>query len=201
MLRLVALATLSTVLFASACSEDKPRSCTGTVDTVAAEPVTHYPVGTKIEWSTNPPVTGSHWDNWAKWDRHYSSLARGFYVHNTEHGGVVLLYNCPDGCIDVVASMIEIVRNFPTDPQRPDPPNPYANCVAPVRNRLLVAADPLLPPGVQVAAVAWTTSYTASCFNADEVKSFVNANYEHGTEDVCVDGLLDSVGGDFIVPL
>jgi hypothetical protein len=92
------------------------------------------------------------------------------------------------------------VRKFPSDPVVADPPNPFFNCVAPVRNRLLVAADPLLPAGVQVAAVAWNTSYTASCFNEAEVMGFINAHYRQGTEDVCADGLLDDVGGTFIDP-
>jgi hypothetical protein len=161
--------------------------------------VVHHPVGTAITWSTNPPVTGQHFEHWAKWDRHYTELDRGFYVHNAEHGGIILLYNCPDGCDDIVDSMVDLVSAFPTDPVRADVP-PVSNCEAPVRNRLLVAADPLLPAGVKVAAVAWNNSYTASCFNKAEIDAFIAANYERSPEDVCVDGQLDNLGGTYIDP-
>jgi hypothetical protein len=198
--RLAIFVPISIALFASACSDDDPEVCIGVAASVPEEPVTHFPVGTEIQWSTNPPVTGDHFEHWAKWDRHYTTLPRGFYVHGAEHGGVALLYNCPDGCADIVDSLLDIVREYPADPQVADPPNPFFNCVTPVRNRLIVAADPLLPAGVQVAAVAWNNSYTASCFNEDELVGFINEHYGKGTEAVCADGLLDEVGGEFIDP-
>jgi hypothetical protein len=167
---------------------------------VPDEPVTHFPVGTPIVWSTNPPVTGDHFEHWAKWDRHYTSLDRGFYVHNLEHGGVALLYNCPYGCPELIEELNEIVAEYPADQVLANPPNPFFNCQAPVRNRLLVVADPLLPPGVKVAAVAWDTYYIASCLNRSELKNFIHTNYASAPEDLCIDGLLDQVGGTFIEP-
>lgn len=64
---------------------------------------------------------------------------------------------------------------------------PDASCSAPIRNRILVAADPLLPPDVQVAAVAWNRVYTASCFDP-YVATFASEMYAHAPEDFCADG-------------
>jgi hypothetical protein len=64
-LRFAIIAILLITLFNIACSDDSPKLCTGTEATVAMEPVTHFPVGTDITWSTNPPVTGSHFEHWA----------------------------------------------------------------------------------------------------------------------------------------
>lgn len=157
--------------------------------TVPLEAGIHMPVGTQIEWSTNPPVTGMHYPIWAAWDRDYATLERGYYVHNLEHGGIVFLYNCPQdgGCPDVVAQLDDVARGFSTDDA----------CEAPVRNRMVVTADPLLPEGVQVAAAAWGVMYTASCFDP-YVLTFARGHYNHAPEDLCNDGA--NLGGTFLDP-
>ena len=108
-------------------------------------------------------------------------------MHNLEHGGVVVLYNCPDGCPDVVDQLLEVARAAPADP----------TCAAPVTKRILVAPDPLLPDGVQIAAVAWNTFYTASCFDS-YLQTFVDTHFRHGPEDTCADGV--PIGGTLIDP-
>jgi len=174
---------------ASACSESEPvqLACDGAVRDVDGEDALHVPVGSPIEWSTNPPATGKHYAVWAKWDQQYTALDRGYWVHNAEHGGVILLYRCPEGCPDVVDALLGVVRSFSTD----------GACQAPVRNRLIVVADPLLPPEVQVAAVGWNALYTASCFDP-YVETFAAGHYGKGREDLCLDGT--SLGGTAIEP-
>lgn len=176
------LAALTTL---TACGDDGGGSgpqmvgpCGGTLEQLPSEPGTHMPVGADIEWSSNPPVIGAHFPVWAGWDRHYPQLDRGYYVHNLEHGGIVLLYNCPNGCPDVVQDLIGVVAATAKDD----------SCDIPITNRMLVVSDPLMPAEVQVAAVAWGQKYTASCFDP-YVTTFVRAHYRHGTEDTCADGV------------
>src|SRR5690606_37913306 len=45
-----------------------------------------------------PPAGGAHSSCWGNWGVHPSALAPERFVHNLEHGGVVLSYNCPEGC-------------------------------------------------------------------------------------------------------
>lgn len=182
------------VLFvlAACSSDDAPLpedfgECEGLVEGLRPEAGIHMPVGTPISWSSNPPAIGAHYPTWAGWDRHYQQLDRGYYVHNLEHGGVVLLYNCPTGCPEVIESLLDLARNAAPDP----------TCAAPVRNRIIVAADPLMPPTVQVAAVAWGQVYTASCFDP-YVGTFMRRRYRHGTEDTCADG--NPMSGALITP-
>ncbi|MGE0398384.1 MAG: DUF3105 domain-containing protein, partial [Kofleriaceae bacterium] len=110
--------------------------------------------------------------------RSYENLNRGNWVHNAEHGGVILLWNCPDGCQDVVDQLLDVARNA----------NPDSSCTAPVTKRVIVARDLLLPEGVQVAAVAWNAYYTASCFDP-YVATFLRGRYRKGPEDTCADGV------------
>ena len=46
-----------------------------------------------------------HYPVWRAYDRTYAALDRGYYLHDAEHGAIVLLYNCPDGCPEVVAGI------------------------------------------------------------------------------------------------
>ena len=180
------------VIFLAACGSpaDPPidyGGCDGLVEKVASEPGVHMPIGTPIQWSSNPPAIGAHYPIWAGWDRQYQALDRGYYVHNLEHGGVVLLYNCPGGCPDVVTALVDVARTA----------DPDDTCDAPVRHRILVVGDLLMPPEVQVAAVAWGQVYTATCFDP-YVATFTHARYRHGTEDTCADG--NPMNGSLISP-
>jgi hypothetical protein len=175
-------------VLAAACGEDEPQIpllCDGVVERVPGEAALHVAQGTAIEWSTNPPATGAHYPLWVRWNHHYTSLDRGYWVHNAEHGGIILLYRCPDTCPDVVASLLDAVRAFRTD----------TRCQPPVRNRLIVVNDPQLPEGVQVAAVGWNATYTASCFDP-YIHTFIAERYNRGPEDLCNDGI--ALGGTFI---
>lgn len=167
------------------CADDAPSSstepiggaCDGALTVEMNTSGEHVPTGTQIDWTHNPPASGPHFDFWAAWDRQYTALPRGHYVHNAEHGGIILLYNCDPACPDVVDALLGVARAMPADPM----------CVAPVTKRVIVTSDPLLPEGVQVAAVAWNHAYTASCFD-DYVATFAAEHYAKAPEDVCANG-------------
>ena len=173
-----------------ACGEDiPPRPLTyelgtcGIVDIVTEQAGLHRPAGTPIEWTTNPPTSGDHFDNWAAYDRSYTLLDRGYWVHNLEHGAIVLLHRCDAGCPDQVAALEDAVRAMPIDSQ----------CTAPVQRRTLVAADPLLPTDATFAAVAWGAMYNATCVDPDAIATFTADFYARAPEDLCFDGA--SLGG------
>ena len=184
---------LSLVLLVTGCTDtDTPPiedagGCDGKVEIIPDEPALHVAMGTPVEWSSNPPATGMHYGVWAAWDRSYQNLDRGYYVHNAEHGGIVLLYNCPNGCQETVDRLIDTARTM----------DPDSACEAPLRNRVIVTSDPLLPPGIEVAAVAWDVVYTATCYDPF-VKTFAHAHYNRAPEDLCADGI--GAGGTFIDP-
>ena len=63
-------------------------------------PADHLPeTDAGISYSENPPSSGPHWPFWEQtWGEHSDVVPRERWVHNLEHGGVILLYNCPQGC-------------------------------------------------------------------------------------------------------
>jgi hypothetical protein len=156
----------------------------GAVDIIAdQDPGIHVPQDTEIVWSTNPPTSGEHFPVWASWDRSYTDLERGFWVHNLEHGAIVLVYRCDAGCPDEIAQLEDAVRAMPDDP----------DCVAPNRSRSLVASDPLLPSDRMFAAVAWGAMYTASCVDPVAIAKFTTDFRRSAPEDTCASGA--SIGG------
>lgn len=177
------------LLAGGACGDDeRPPGgpiglCDGRVVEVAGEAGLHVTPGTAISWSSNPPATGKHYPSWAGWYRSYSSLERGYWMHNAEHGGVILLYRCPDGCADDVAGLIAVAQARPQD----------SACAPPVRSRMMVVADPMLPEGTKIAAVAWNAYYTATCLDPEALAAFIDAHYARAPEDLCGDGL--AMGG------
>jgi hypothetical protein len=159
--------------------------CQPVVNNYPLQPGIHVPVGTVItSWNSNPPSSGEHYPIWGKWNHTNNAsapLPRGYYVHNQEHGGVVLLYNCPEGCPDEISAMQAIMADLPPDPL----------CAAPgVSTRTLITADPALPSGIRFAAAAWGFTYTADCFDVQSMRDFILAHYAQGPEDTCADGVI-----------
>ena len=182
------------VLGLAACGEDVGKFQThfdlgtcGVVDILDEEGALHVAQGTVVDYGTNPPASGNHYEIWAAYDRTYANLERGFWLHDAEHGAIVLLHRCdPAACPDVVAQLEDVVRGFPVDD----------TCMTPVRQRAIVVFDPLLPEGVDIAAVAWTRTYTATCVDPDALAKFHRDFYNRGREDTCAAGA--SLGGILI---
>ncbi len=172
---------LLTSLSLSGCELDQASEALGPCEAIVTEsplePGLHREPGTAIEWSSNPPVTGEHYVIWARWGLTYQDppLERGYWLHNAEHGGIVFLFNCPDGCPDEVARLEELARELPVDPR----------CEEPIHNRTLVTADPLLPPDVRIAAVAWGVSYAATCIDEVTLRQFATDHYGRAPENFC----------------
>lgn len=160
-------------------------ACQPMMNNYPLQPGIHVPVGTVItSWNSNPPSSGEHYPIWGKWNHTNAAsvpLPRGYYVHNEEHGGVILLYNCPKGCPDEISAMQALMGDLPPDPL----------CTAPgVSTRTLITADPELPPGIRFAAAAWGFTYTADCFEVQSMRDFILAHYAHGPENTCADGVI-----------
>ncbi|MDP9033947.1 MAG: DUF3105 domain-containing protein [Myxococcota bacterium] len=140
----------------------------------------HVPIGTVVSWSSNPPSSGEHFPIWAAYQAYATPVPRGYYVHDLEHGAVVLLYACGDaGCPDVVAALGAVSNAIPTDPL----------CSAGaegVRVRTVISPDPLLD--VPVAAAAWGWTYKAQCLDLPSLTQFALDHYGQGPESLCANG-------------
>jgi hypothetical protein len=87
----------------------------------------------------NPPLGGKHCATPARCLKHSDVQPRCAWIHNLEHGHLVLAYNCPGGCPEVVAALERIYDAAPK-----------ASSGVP---RVLITPDPQLPS--RVGAMVW----------------------------------------------
>jgi hypothetical protein len=156
-------------------------SCPVVIEAPAFLTAKHVPEGTKIEYNSNPPCSGSHYPIWAAFQEYDKPIERPYLVHDMEHGAVVLLYNCalakPNApCPGLVDQLRKVRDALPTDP----------GCDATTRVRVVIAPDPGLD--VPVAAATWGFTYKADCVDAPTLEQFAKDHYAKGPEDFCTPG-------------
>lgn len=139
----------------------------------------HVETCTPVSYATNPPSGGNHWGQWAAFKKYKVPVPREMYVHDLEHGAVVLSYRCDDDCPDVVAALEKVFDEVAGDPL----------CVSAgggVKARLVLTPDANLE--TPIAASAWGATYTATCIDTASLAKFVSANYGKGPETTCYAG-------------
>lgn len=118
-----------------------------------------------IAYSHNPPHSGPHWPIWETTPgEHKSPIPRGKWIHNLEHGAVVLLYSCPSGC----DAGLKVLRDALA--QRP-------------KKSLLLTPDPELS-SPRFAAVSWTWVYRTDAPKLDTLLCFIDQHEGNGPEDI-----------------
>jgi hypothetical protein len=115
-----------------------------------------------LSYPDPPPTCGDHNGCWASWGVHTDTVAEENWVHNLEHGGVVILYDCPSGCSAEVDQLSAWVGSLP--PGRAIL-TPYANANQPF------------------TAVAWGHRLELGCFDLPSLQSFYDTWVGHGPED------------------
>ena len=124
----------------------------------ATQPGTHVGVGTRVEYATRPPTSGSHWDlPHAGWGVKDTSQDDERVVHNLEHGGVAISYKglSPDD----LASLKTLVRRL----------NGGAY------PKVLLRPYDRMENGI--VATAWNWSYKLERYDESQVTKFVQGHY------------------------
>lgn len=168
-------------------ADDAP-TCASLVESHPDEGNLHMELCSPLSYATNPPSSGNHYFVWAVYQTYDQPFPPGFWVHNLEHGAIVMLYNCPSGCSDDVARMQAFIDGLPAD------------CGDPPR-RLILMPNPDLD--VRFAASAWGFTLKADCFDPDAFGAFYDAHYGHGLEAICGNGinpLTAGTGGTPVCP-
>jgi hypothetical protein len=82
---------------------------------------THIPSSEIWPYKNYPPTSGPHYgapDGPAAWQT-IATMQEGTFIHNLEHGGIVILYNCPSGqeCDKLKSDLTNYVENrAPVEP-------------------------------------------------------------------------------------
>jgi hypothetical protein len=157
--------------------------CGAVIQQRGIEGFNHVPECSFIQYQSLPPSSGDHYPVWAAYKTYTLPVPEGYWVHNLEHGAIVLSYNCAEaGCATDVAAAQQLIDGFP-----PDAACTFAPSASrPVHARLLMTPDPRLD--VRFAASAWGWTLRANCFDAKVFLQFAKAHYGMGREPLCNDG-------------
>jgi hypothetical protein len=140
---------------------------------IANEGANHVDEGTELTFGHNPPASGDHYPVWTRFEAFDDEIVPpGYWVHNLEHGGIVLLYG-PDADADEIEALLELYDEVPEDP-------------ACDHKRSVLTGDPDL--NSTFAAVAWNYALTGDCLNPSQVLQFVDDHRGLAPEDVCSHG-------------
>jgi hypothetical protein len=130
----------------------------------------HVAEGTPIEYTSRPPTSGPHFASWyPSYGVVEQPVPAGNWVHNLEHGAIVVLYNCPDGCPDLVAQLKELHANLPKG----------RNARGGVARMLAV---PYADMDHRIAVTAWGRLLELDQFDADQIQRFYEAYIDRGPE-------------------
>ncbi len=149
-----------------------PPAMFGVELAVPNEGAAHVPVGRQVEYAANPPASGAHWSQAG-----FAPAPAGFYedavdeerwVHNLEHGYIVLLYDCGDAC---APAFLDTLRSLFDDA----PPSTVFGFA-----KLVIAPYDGLP-GV-VTAIAWDVQMHLESLDAEPLLAFYGRYLDQGPE-------------------
>lgn len=120
----------------------------------------------------HPPASGPHYPVWARYEAYAQAVPRGYWVHNLEHGGVILLYR-PDAAPAEIERLQDAYAALPPDP----------GCGYP---RALLTPDPLLD--TPFAVVAAGRVLDGDCVDTEAVLAWFAEHVAQGPENVCSHG-------------
>lgn len=124
------------------------------------EPTTREHVDGDIVYDDPPPMGGNHNACWAEWGVHTEEVGDEHWVHNMEHGGVVFLYNCPDGCDEEVTELTQYVTSVGS----------------------LALLTPYSEMPYRFAAVSWGWRLLQDCLDMDTMDVFYTNHVGEGPE-------------------
>jgi hypothetical protein len=114
-----------------------------------------------VDYGTEPPVGGPHSQCWADWGVHSDVVPEPRWVHNLEHGGVVLLYHCEMGCDAERGQLADFVSGH---------------------GRTLLTEDPKLP--ARFAIVAWEHRLVGDCVDLAAYQTFYEVHVLQAPESI-----------------
>lgn len=139
------------------------EACTGDCVETSAGPFDAHHVEGDLAYEEEPPMGGDHNPCWADWGVHEVEVPAESWVHNLEHGGIVVLVNCSgDACAGEWDRLVAWVGTMP-------------------EGRVLLTPYGAAPE--PYTAVSWGHRLELGCLDLAEVRAFYDAHVGQAPED------------------
>lgn len=129
----------------------------------------HIDYGTRspIEYNSVPPTSGPHYGNLVAWNIYDEPIRYEQVVHNMEDGGVIVYYQCDDGCPELVEQLTETVEPFINAGRHvvmlPNDPTWSVNGGQPLHQDM----------GAPIVLTAWQRSLKLDEYDHEIIRSFI----------------------------
>ena len=110
-------------------------------------------------YSTSPPTSGPHLPESPAWGEQ-GALSETLQVHALEHGGVLVQYNCPTPCQELVSNLRSITRDYDSK----------------------VILAPYSAMSSRIALTSWGKIDLLDAFDLDRIEEFVKKNRNRAPE-------------------
>ena len=127
----------------------------------------HIEVGTAADYAHFPPSSGSHYGQIPDWGFYRDPVPPEYFVHNLEHGGIVILYNCPTACPDSEKVFVTLLNSAPAET---------------TFNEVKILVSPNAKIDSPVIALAWGWELDLPQTDLDLLLGFYNRHVNQGPE-------------------
>jgi hypothetical protein len=117
---------------------------------------------THAAYNSNPPTSGPHYAAPANWGIYDQPVADETLVHNLEHGGIVINYNCPTGCPELVQQLKDFAGQY--------------------KSKIVLAPRPNPDVPHRITLTAWTWLDGFNDFDAARIRAFIAAHKDRAPE-------------------
>ena len=161
----LAAAPAALALLVLACGGDSKPEFPYPVETFDDLGREHLAVGQEYDsYDSEPPTTGPHAPQPATWGVHDESLPKEVPVHNMEHGGVVIWYNCSAGEASLDEGQCRELRDSLSGLTE--------TAIAEGKQMLMT---PYADMDHRIALTAWRTMFTLDQFDGQRVQAFIES--------------------------
>ncbi|MSQ23344.1 MAG: DUF3105 domain-containing protein [Chloroflexi bacterium] len=144
--------------------------------TVSLQGAEHIEKGAQhVAYNSKPPTSGPHWNIGgeapANWGIYEIPIADEAQIHNLEHGGIMIQYNCND-CLDLVSQLQDFYNRYVPAHRIP---------LFPSSSKIVIAPYPDMP--TRITLTAWGRIDTFDAYDEDRIVKFVDAFREKGAPE------------------
>ena len=136
--------------------------------TAAGQLYQHIPATQAITYDHYPPNHGNHYDTPRPWAAYDTQVPDGYFVHNLEHGGIVVLYHCPTGCAATVTQLKGLFNTLPKDHF----------------GEVKLVVSPYDKTTHQITLLAWDYEQDLDSFDLKAIQAFYNGHVDQAPEKI-----------------